>query len=158
MSKSYRKPTVPSTKKVIVGVDEDTGNIIYEDTRLPVITTQSEFIQEAPVKYIDRECISCGVKFGLDTDIEYKRCFECRSLDKELENKMTRLARLSREGIVPEKDTGILGVKHAGWQPNQWDKISFDRGKETNKVCSSCYVVLPLSYGSKRLCESCRKD
>ena len=62
MSKSYRKPTVPSTKKVIVGVDEDTGKIMYEDTRLPVITTQSEFIQEAPVKYIDRECVSCGVK------------------------------------------------------------------------------------------------
>jgi len=156
MSKSYRKPTVPSTKRAIVGVDEDTGEIIYEDTRLPVINTQSEFIQEAPVKYIDRVCISCDSKFGLDTDIEYERCYECRTLDKELEDKMKRLARLTREGIVPVDDS--LGVKDASWKPNSWDKISFDRGKETNKLCSSCYIVLPLGYGAKRLCESCRKD
>ena len=130
MSKVYRNSHTPTTKKALIGVD-DKGNLVYNDTGLPVIRTQSEFMRDTKKSYTYRDCIACNKQFGLDTDIEYQRCHECRVLDEELENKMKRLARLSREGNVHE---------------------------DTNKLCSTCFIVLPKSFGRKRLCESCRKD
>lgn len=157
MSKVYRKSHTPTTKKALLGVD-DKGNLVYNDTGLPVIRTQSEFMRDTKKSYTYRDCIACNKQFGLDTDIEYQRCHECRVLDDELENKMKRLARLSREGIVPEDTDNPFGVKDASWKPNGFDVETFNVHEDTNKLCSTCFIVLPKSFGRKRLCESCRKD
>lgn len=154
MSKNYRKSNTPKTKKAFIGVSKE-GKLQYQDTGLPVITTQSEFVQDADKSYTYRVCVACNTKFGLDTDIEYKRCYECRSLDEDFGNKMKRLARLSREGIVPLDKNNPFGVIQAGWKPNGFDT---EVREETNKLCSTCFIILPKSFGRKRLCESCRKD
>jgi len=64
---------------------------------------------------------------------------------------MKRLARLSREGIIPEDDTN--GVRDASYQYNDSVTVVVD----SYKTCSNCFIVLPKSFGRKRLCEHCRK-
>jgi|TARA_Y100001970_G_C14033934_1_gene750056 hypothetical protein len=138
----------PNTKKALIGVDENNGRLVYADTGLPVIRTQTEFMTESQDKDLYKhECIACGVL----TNAEFPRCWDCVQQDKELENKMKRLARLSREGIIPEDDTN--GVRDASYQYNDSVTVVVDN----YKTCSNCFIVLPKSFGRKRLCEHCRK-
>lgn len=152
MAKNYRKPTYPSTKKAFVGVDKDNGNLIYTDTGLPLVKGTGEYTREIEgAKYLTHECISCKKR----TDVISPRCYECREIDKDLEQKMKRLSRLTREGIVPTDENNPFGVIDAEWKPNGYDKQVVE---ETNKLCTNCFIVLPKAFGRKRLCESCRKD
>ena len=157
MSKSYRKPTNPTTKKAFVGIDKDNGKDIFIDTGLPVIASTSEFMRD--VEGADEpthDCIACSKR----TSVLSSRCQECRDNDKDLSDKMRRLTKLTREGIVYEDNKMPLvpnGVRDGEWSPNK----SFDERiveEETNKLCTNCFIVLPKAFGLKRLCESCRAD
>ena len=66
MSKVYRNSHTPTTKKALIGVD-DKGNLVYNDTGLPVIRTQTEFMRDTKQSYTYRDCIACNKQFGLET-------------------------------------------------------------------------------------------
>ena len=152
MSKKYRNSITPTTKKAFVGVDENNGSLIFTDTGLPLIKGTNEYQRNVEgIDYPTHECVSCSKR----TDVITPRCYECREQDKELEQKMKRLSRLTREGIVPEDTDNIFGVIDAEWKPNGFDTKVVE---EANKLCTNCFIVLPKAFGRKRLCENCRAD
>ena len=152
MAKNYRKPMYPTTKKAFVGVDDTNGNLVFADTGLPLVKGTGEYNREVDgANYPTHECVSCKKR----TDVLSPRCYECREQDRELEQKMKRLSRLTREGIVPADSNNPFGDIDAEWSPNSYDKQVVE---QTNKLCTNCFIVLPKAFGRKRLCESCRKD
>ena len=93
MAKNYRKPMYPTTKKAFVGVDDTNGNLVFADTGLPLVKGTGEYNREVDgANYPTHECVSCKKR----TDVLSPRCYECREQDKELEQKMKRLSRLTR--------------------------------------------------------------
>ena len=157
--KKYVQHT-PKTKKALTKVVERNGKLvhIYVDTGLPIISSTAEYmhnVENAVIPHTD--CRYCGKS----TDAISSLCYECRELNKDLEMKMKRIAKVTREqvkeGTVTETDKGLVpdkfGVTDASWKPYADTPVI----EEAYRTCSKCYIVLPRDFGRKRLCEDCRK-
>tara|TARA_Y100000114_G_scaffold25788_1_gene21553 strand:+ start:968 stop:1504 length:537 start_codon:yes stop_codon:yes gene_type:complete len=177
--KNYKKASVPRGKRIAVAYDKKRDAVIVVDSSIPDLNGTRQPIQEIPDgdKFL-WECRFCGAttKVGrkvcslcnkdislaikaMDKIDEYKQhvqnC-ECCSCEPDIIIKKDVIeVEYDECDCICSHEPLIPSVRDGRWKPAQrWDYVA----DEKNNVCSVCFIVLPLSQGNRRKCDSCRKS
>ena len=176
MSKRYRKPSVPRTKRTLIGYDKMNDVPVVIDTNVPDLSGSREPQQSFPdgEKFL-WTCRHCEAT----TRVGQKVCSTCnKDIDKVIDNverqesyeqhecsccKCDRLTVTDDEisydysdcdCICEHKPQNINAVTDAQWKPNRYDTLIVETD---DKFCIVCFIALPTSVkDSWRKCEMCR--
>ena len=162
MGKRHRKPSVPRTKRTLVGYDKLNDVPVVIDTRVPDLNGSRE--PQLPVEDGDKYKWTCRL-CEATTKVGQKLCSLCnRDADKvikivdDTEAREQHIKDCDCDGVCDyevhlEKDA----VRDGQWKPNsRYDYIIVEKPVVQ---CIECFIVLPVKFAKNglRKCEHCRK-
>jgi len=180
MSKQYRKPSVPRTKRTLVGYDKLNDVPLVIDTNIPDLSGTREPQQNIPDgdKYLwtcrfcqattkvgRKVCSLCNrdadtvIKIAdkVDEYTEHKENCDCCTCDVlEITDDEITLT-YDCNCICIYEPQNIESVRDGQWKPsNRYDTYVIEVNEPK---CIECFIILPIEFVTNglRKCESCRK-
>ena len=174
MGKRHRKPSVPRTKRTLVGYDKLNDVPVVIDTRVPDLNGSRE--PQLPVEDGDKYKWTCRL-CEATTKVGQKLCSLCsRDADKVIDtvdnteaieqhikncdccicelDELDDCECLCNYAVNPDKSN----VTDGQWKPN--DRYDYIIVEKPDAQCIECFIVLPvkLAQDGLRKCEHCRKS
>lgn len=163
MGKRHRKPSVPRTKRTLVGYDKLNDVPVVIDTRVPDLNGSRE--PQLPVEDGDKYKWTCRL-CEATTKVGQKLCSLCsRDADKVIKIVDDTEAREKHIKDCDCDDVCIYevhlekdAVRDGQWKPN--DRYDYIIVEKPDAQCIECFIVLPvkLAQDGLRKCEYCRKE
>jgi len=174
MGKRHRKPSVPRTKRTLVGYDKLNDVPVVIDTRVPDLTGSREprlsveggdkykwtcRLCEATTKVGQKLCSLCS----RDADKVIDTVENIEAIEQHIKNcdcciceldELDDCECLCNYAVNPDKPNVVDGQ----WKPN--DRYDYIIVEKPDAKCIECFIVLPVEFAQKglRKCEHCRKE